>query len=69
MSHKRGSNGAYHQLAEYGTENPPSAGSPSFEGLGYSMERAPWSTEVVPTLSLQATDEGLGPSRASTPRC
>jgi len=69
MDHKRDSSGAYHQLAEYGTENPPSAGFLFFKSLGYSMEQAPWSTEVVPTLSLQATDEGLGSSPASTPRC
>ena len=69
MDHKDGSNGAYHQLAEYGIEDPPSAGFPSFEGLGYNMEQAPWSTEVVPTLFPQATDEGLGSSPASTPSC
>jgi len=62
MDHNRGSNGPHHRLAEDGTENPPSAGFPSFESLGYSMEQAPWSTEVVPTLSLQAADEGLGSS-------
>ena len=55
-------NGAYDQLARYETENPPSAGFPPFEGLGYRMEQAPWSIEVVLTLSLQETDEGLGSS-------
>jgi len=69
MDHNRGSNGPYHQLAEHETEIPPSAGFPSFEGFKYSTEQAPWGTEVVPTLSLQATDEGLGSSPASTPRC
>jgi len=63
MDQNRGSNGTYHQLAEYEAENPPSAGFPSFEGLGYSTEQAPWSIEVVPTLPLQETDEGLGSSR------
>jgi len=57
------SNGAYHQLAEYETENPPSASFQSFEGLRPSMEQAPWSIEVVPTLSLQETDEGSSSSR------
>ena len=63
MDQNFGSDGAYHQLAEYETENPPSASFQFFEGLGPSMEQAPWSIEVVPTLPLQETDEGLGSSR------
>jgi hypothetical protein len=65
---ERASQQLCYEMADCAPANPPSVAFLPFEGSVYSTHQAQGSTEVVPVLSLDPTNEGSSISPAST-RC
>ena len=56
--HIRDSQDVHHQLVEDETENPPTAGFPSFDDPAYCMKQVPYGNNIIPAPSHQPTDDG-----------